>query len=482
MSFNGTMPSGGMHGPSTYHNYLRVVLTSVMVFMMIIATPLFIRERSQPPIKYRSWTINLLSCGCSALCQFWKACYATGIYPSRNIYPYLEMVSDVLYMVVMCCFLPIFIRHYFLLRLPVLQKQLLSNQTMLDPVKYKQFSRELVLTKFFSGEKGTWMFFAINYIPCALITIILFFTTDVELIITRQPNHYSEYMTIMPVIQICISQIFLLWYAPRAPKDNFYIKIQFYIVTAISLANVIVTLALSIVRSPGMMRNFFLSTTIIQFLAVFIDLAVPLWFILTNKRYAVMVTKYRRYRSSKNSKGVTSGELDSKSVAQSLMRSTQVTSGEIISSTETGSKPEHSQVGNPTYNLHCILEKPSTYAAFCTFLSREFCMESLLFLEAVQKYKNEIKENFNLALVKSLSDKIRVDFIEPGAINEVNLPKKITSKVDDTLKGITEGNIPLEKAKKMYDHAEEHIEEMLILNHLRKFQASALYRNANAVV
>ncbi|EGF83946.1 expressed protein, partial [Batrachochytrium dendrobatidis JAM81] len=67
--------------------------------------------------------------------------------------------------ITVCSYGPIYLRHYYLLRLPVLQTQLFNYETMVDPEKYKKLSRSLVRTKFLSSEAGAWMFFAINFIP-----------------------------------------------------------------------------------------------------------------------------------------------------------------------------------------------------------------------------------------------------------------------------------------------------------------------------
>ncbi|KAJ1339436.1 hypothetical protein BSLG_005917 [Batrachochytrium salamandrivorans] len=113
--------------------------------------------------------------------------------------------------------------HYFLLRLPILQQNLLSHKIMLDPIKYRELSKALVKTSFGQAKKehgcSTWsMSFRV------LVMTFLFFTiSDKDMEILNMPTPISLYIGIM-LVEIVLS------------ADNFQIMIQFYFITGTTLA------------------------------------------------------------------------------------------------------------------------------------------------------------------------------------------------------------------------------------------------------
>ncbi|KAJ8324189.1 Regulator of G-protein signaling 7 [Batrachochytrium dendrobatidis] len=450
---------------------------TIMSILLIPAIPIFIHERSQPMIKYRSWTINIVACISITMCVVLDT-FRHVAYISYEAFPYVQLVENLLYIITACCFLPIYLRHYFLLRLPILQQNLLSHKTMLDPIKYRELSKALVKTKFLSSEKGAWMFYLVNVVPCLAMTFYFFTISDKDMEILNMPTPISLYIGIMLVIQIVLSAGFIFWYGPWSPKDNFQIMIQFYFITGTTLANVLVGLIKLLFPNPSVAKICLNLQTVCACLAVCINIVMPLQFIVNKRNHMIKLYHSSDQLSirSKSSLLLTPSEkissINSQKISQCLTDGRDLTLVNIGKSTPTTPTP-HIHFKS---NLQKILADPAVYTAFCTFLSREFSLESLLFIEAVKNFKIQVKDTLNIEMVEMFSNQIQDNFIQPDSVNEVNLPKKIINQINSTLQDILKGEISIERAITIYDHAADHIDQMLTVNHLRKFQASDLYR------
>ncbi|KAJ8324184.1 hypothetical protein QVD99_008518 [Batrachochytrium dendrobatidis] len=461
-----------------YENgYLTLALSLVMAIMLGPAILFFIRDHQQPMIKYRTWTLNILACISATVSLLCMGLINIGNLLEYKYVIFCEVFSNILFTIVVCSFFPTYLRHYFLLKLPVLQQQLLNSSTFSNPKKRADFFKNLVWTKFLSSERGAWTVFAINVLPCQIMTIYFSITADYDKWILNMPNDLSVYLGIMPLIQIVLSQVFLLWYGPRSPKDNYHIMTQFYIITGLTLADVMV-LAISNTQNSHAVSEICNSIfSILTFLAVFVDIVVPLQFLVTKKRYATDLSDSSTHQFRSRSKPH-SCKPNSISSRPEVLGTSKLGLDHESTVTDVPSNQTVPLNTSPTHMLQSIFEKPEIYSAFCTFLSREFAMESLLFIEAVKRYKSQLNENLTLSLVESLSDKIQLSFIEPNAVNEINLPKKTVDKLNAHLQEIINQVCPVHKALTVYDEAASYIEQMLVVNHLRKFHASTLFQKA----
>ncbi|EGF83947.1 hypothetical protein BATDEDRAFT_34005 [Batrachochytrium dendrobatidis JAM81] len=431
---------------------LKLVISSFHIVLIIICIPLFIRERKQPMIKHRSWTINILGC-----------------------------VTTTTYITPLCCFLPTYLRHYFLLQLPVLQTKLLDYDTMVDPEKYKIHSRALIQTKFLSSELGAWTFFLINSIPCFIILLYFLSITNLDKMALGLPNPTDASTTYIGLAQLVVSGVFLLSYGPRSPKDNFQIMTQFYIVTALAIGVVLTSLIGIVSGNSNVIKICHIFSAVLVFLTVSVDLIIPLQFLLTNKRYKLspirLSTGALKKRSVKKPGHSMRVQVN---LSQENALSNGISSGEGATSEGSRSVKSQSSCAGKVANFSVpkILADPILYDAFCVYLAREFSMESLLFIEAVRWYKKQITASPTRDNIIALSEKIHNEFIAPNSVNEVNLPKKDVMRLDRELQSILEGESSLASTLAVYDQAAAHIEQMLTLNHLRKFVASSIFREA----
>ncbi|KAH6590939.1 hypothetical protein BASA50_008939 [Batrachochytrium salamandrivorans] len=284
------------------------------------------------------------------------------------------------------------------------------------------------------------------------------------------------------VLQIFFSIVFLLWYGPRSPKDNYHIMTQFYIITVITLVSVAINLISEVSQNQSIFSLCNSFSDILAFLAIVVDIVVPLQFLFTKTRYHMDVSPSQlealiideAVGSSHRVHGDTN--LKDKSYSESQNK---IFKSAYHSPVDTGQNAcqLHRSV---KYTLDRILAEPTLYQAFCVFLSHEFSLESLLFIEAVKSYKEKVKQNPSKATVELLSTKLYDDFIAPNSVNEVNLPKRIATKLEGELYVMIDCDMDMDKAIAIYDCASTHIHQMLISNHLRKFLASSLFKNATS--
>ncbi|KAH9277203.1 hypothetical protein BASA83_000065 [Batrachochytrium salamandrivorans] len=451
--------------------------------MIVVCTPLFIIERQQPMVKYRSWTINILACIAATVRMFTEAWMCMDGWVIKSMVPTALFIRTICYMLPVCCFLPTYLRHYYLLRLPVIQTELLNQNRYTQDGNHRRLCPLLQRTKFMSSEIGSWVFLAINLIPSLILTVHALLLTDMSDLWLGLPNPTQRFLAILSTVQLTVAQGFLLWYGPRSPKENFHIMIQFYIVTAITLANAGVS-AIELFSSNSLIKFVCRELGIIlTFLAIVVNLAIPLQFLVTKKRYrtdwsnstfTTLNKREKRVVSSKSMQQISYPDISSSVVTNINASMGQVRSGNM-------SSPVSPSTCLVNYSIQRIMADAELRVAFCQFLSREFSIESLLFIETVKMYKAQISQAPTKENISALSEMIHEEFIAPNSVNEIILPKKIVTKINGELYVVIECSLNIEQAISIYDDAAEYIEQMLVLNHMPKFLASSIFRSATAV-
>ncbi|KAJ8331290.1 hypothetical protein O5D80_000224 [Batrachochytrium dendrobatidis] len=463
---------------------LKLTLSSIEIVMVIICIPLFLRERNQPMIKYRSWTINILACMSATICNIADACMSMDQWVPYDYFPLIIYIRTITYIIPMCCFMPTYLRHYFLLQLPILQTKLLDYETVVSPEKYRELSKALKRTRLLSNERAAWIFFAIIFSVTMCIGLWVLHKANFDSIALSLTNDVDTFISFMSLFHVIVASVFLLSYGPRSPKENFQIMNQFYTVTALTTASLLFSVSLVFNLNPTASYVCHTLGTVLPAAAVIVDLAIPLQFLITNKRYKLELTRNSRSKSSLWLKQASNStrSADSSQVDTIERVSTYSYNNDSPATSPTAMIPHTAikQRKNMSYTIARIIADPTLHDAFCKYLAMEFSMESLLFIEAVKIYKEKVKESPITETVMKLSIKIAAEFIIPNSVNEVNLPKKIVLKLNTELAAALEGEFDMKKASAVYDDAAEHIEQMLALNHLRKFQTTSLFKNATA--
>ncbi|KAH6602725.1 hypothetical protein BASA61_000814 [Batrachochytrium salamandrivorans] len=464
------------------YGVFKMCFAILQIVLIVICIPLFIHERKQPMVKYRSWIVNILACVGATMSILMDGCVSMDYWVPYRMIPVVYYIRAICVLMAGCAFLPTYVRHYFLLRLPVLQTKLLDYDTMMDPDKYKALSRSLIRIKFLSSETFAISFYATNFFICLFLLIYYFTITDFDMMILGLSNPADTYLANISVVQISLSLVFLLSYGPWSPKDNFQIMTQFYIVTILALLNCMSTIIGTISSSIETANIFYAVSVIFSSLAVMVDLAVPLQFLLVN-------SSYKRHKTNSLHTETHKGHIMSSSSLFSARMSPSKTLGHISSTADPfasntlTSSPKLASghvVKSSHYPVSRIIADAALRAAFCKYLSREFSMESLVFIETVKRFKEQVRISPTTETVEIISDKIMTEFIYPNSVNEVNLPEKTVTRLKARLTLFIEGGLDIESTVLIFDEATEYIEKMLTLNHLTRFQASQMFRDATS--
>ncbi|KAH6565838.1 hypothetical protein BASA50_000060 [Batrachochytrium salamandrivorans] len=462
------------------YGIFKLSLAIIQTLLILICTPLFIHERRHPMVKYRSWTINLLACAAATASLLMDACLSMDHWVSYHMLPVFSYIRIIGVVMASCVFVPTYVRHYYLLQLPILQTQLLDYETMMDLDKYKALSRSLVRIKFLSSEKFAFSFFSINFILCLIVTLYGLAATDFDLLALGHSTPGDSYSINISIAQVGVSLVFLLSYGPWAPKDNFQIMNQFYIITLLTMLNCFAAVIGLVSGSISINEISITISSFCGFLAIVIDLAIPLQFMVNGSRYRTRVAKLDGIKLNNNKVAVSSPSYRMRTSptnqyheGETMIELTSAGSSSLESTLDEG---RTSQVGQ--YTISGILADKVLRTAFRKFLAREFAMESLLFIEAVRRYKERIQALPTKSTIEAMTDMIMTEYILPSSVNEVNLPKSTVTKLNIQIAASLTGVLDLEATVAIFDEAVLHIEQMLVLNHLRRFQVSSLFRDA----
>ncbi|KAI8925020.1 hypothetical protein BC831DRAFT_462963 [Entophlyctis helioformis] len=468
----------GQFGP------LKLSFAIAQVAVLLVCAPIIIAHRDHPVIKFRSWSVNItmvvLLCISSFAISIPSFDYAVPYNHARMWYMAQSIAS--------CCILPGFIatylRHYFLLHLPVVQAQLLDHQTMVDPDKYKSLSMQLTRIRLLSSERGAWLFYLPHAAIVASLAIWLSLATDIDAAFLGKQNLLDTGKSGIYVLEVLIATVGLFYYLPKAPKDNLYIKHQLYTLQLLTDATVLQAAAALVFKGDAAVLTNQILTASISLCLTIVDLVVPVLLLYFGHSYEINLTKSKSQAGagwSVSSKGEADGSTASNGSINSLSSPALSTkSGVLMNPDPKTPKLGGGSGGGGNLTIPRILDDETLKAAFAKYLAREFSMESLLFIEAVRHYRSLLQKNakFTAKDVSDMCAKIVQEFMEPNSINEVNLPKIVTDKTLREIEAVSEGISELHAARHLFDHAADHIANMLAVNHIRKFQASQIYKEA----
>ncbi|KAI8925021.1 hypothetical protein BC831DRAFT_462965 [Entophlyctis helioformis] len=488
-----------------FGNFGTIKLTFVCINALVLAclVPLFVYHREQPMIKYRSWTLGIVGV---VVMLVKNTLNMARSFDHFMTYEQVRITIVIEYLAVACVipmYISLYLRNYFLLQLPVVQAQLLDQSSMVDPEKYKAISKRLTRMRVLSSEFGAWLFYVPHAIVLMIIIVMLSLKTDFDAILLEKPNLLDLARSILYVSEFTISTIWLLYYLPRAPRDNFFIRHQLYIYQWSANIVILEQFSAQLVKTkPGVavFDEIFISAS-----AVFntcVSIGLPLCFIYCGGfRYRLKIsvgsiTRLSTVKSSGSQQsslngadGLTPLRSNEQSVPQRGM--TTSASGSELSGQAGGVVGVPGLHRSPTANsgfarktpmamaLDVVLRDEKLKAAFAKYLAREFAMESLLFIEAVHHYKiAQASGAHGQQEIVDMCNKIVEEFIDPNAMNEINLPKIVRDKTLREIEAVSDGTAEDHRARHVFDDATGHIEAMLAINHIRKFQASPLYKAA----
>ncbi|KAI8925022.1 hypothetical protein BC831DRAFT_415521 [Entophlyctis helioformis] len=464
---------------------LKLFIGVFQLVTLAICSYYFIRDREQPMIKYRSWSINLWAVFWVVVGNLTDGSLSMDGWVSYSNLRLCIFVRTIAGMLVMPSFLAIFLRHYFLLRLPIVQAELLDHKTMVDPDKYKLIRAKLERVKFLSTEYAAWYFYLPNAVVTTGIVAFLYSRADIDRIAVGYPTPADQTRSWILLAQIVVAAGWFFIYMRTAPKDNFYIKEQFWALTIITIISLGQSAVLNLFKTPIIAPIIGVISACLSVTTILIDIAVPTY-LVNRTRYKLTWTPRA---STKNRDGSSVGGGSRPSVLARDVGASSSTSE--TASGVTGGDSQRSSVAAPAHmaprktvslTIPKILADPTMREAFCRYLAREFSMESLLFIEAVKQFRESFSANAAPGArtpenVRAACAKMMAEFVTANSVNEVNLPKKCVDRIKASIESVVDGTIDPDKYGNIFDDGAEHIQAMLALNHLRKFQTSQIYKD-----
>ncbi|KAL2917020.1 Regulator of G-protein signaling 20 [Polyrhizophydium stewartii] len=509
---NGTA-SDGMAYPPRFDDYgtLKLATAGAETLILMVCAPLFVVHKRQPVIRYRSWSVNLFSVSLWVASHWFEAALSLDGWVNQSTLRYVVALKAACVMAVLSSYHAIFIRHYYLLRLPVIQAEMLDYDTIMDPQRYDAARNEVENVKRLSTEAAAWRF----YLPHMFVVVgtILAFAVTMDLDeYVRSPAStvFSRVRAGLYLFETLSSTMILLLYLPRAPNENFRIKTQFNAMAIASIGIAGITTFRQTVF-PNDDSSTFLSVTIVG-----IDLVVPIVLIYSGSKYKVnSSTEVLRSKlaeqnialgdvSGRRSTGSNSGASSGSGPGIAAMLSPYTPVGgtalpqalgvnmqafarpvprpESVIAFNSMPRPSSDVLANLT--IPRILVDPMLRDAFERYLRLELSLENMLFIEAVRRYKTVVMSaSATDRHIKNEAENIIHDFIRPLSVNEVNLPTPIISKLKIVYSSQIESarTVPREIALRLFDEAGEHIHYVLSVNHLQRFKSSTIFRQTFSV-
>ena len=445
------------YGSGTFSPALYASIVAVDVVLLVIGTTLFYINRHQPMIKFRSWAVNLTICFMLCSFEFVNALAEfEGVLTYDNAFIAFGMRDFFIFICVAGCPSVIF-RHFCLIKLPVIQKEFQDNRdtyTVEDKVK---LNRKLRIVKFFSTELGSW----VMMVPLALFNALIFTISmaytdkDDYLLTLRTPLRVALFATLSTEFVLAI--LLFWWCAVKGGNDNFYVKQQFGLMLLSSICAYFFGAMKSFTKNNVVSNAFTLVYHVFLMITIAVDVLIPLYFIYFKFRY--------KTRFAFNFNGYSAAPMMRKSHANDSMIERNKSTATFEKANNSG--PSISRKNTNRTNLQTVLNDPKLKEAFCKYLVQEFSLESLLFIEAVERFKKQFDAQKEQSVVVEI-EKIMNEFMKPSSINEVNLPRQISKTIQSEIDHMRETK-NFDKGSEVFDVALHHISEMLTINHVRKF-------------
>ncbi|KAJ3348227.1 hypothetical protein HDU91_006604 [Kappamyces sp. JEL0680] len=391
---------------------IRTTAFALNSIVFLVSAPLVAHYRRMNPIRFRTWSLTLL--GSASL---WLASGLDALYHLLGEkYSALLYSPYILWILSLGSLIPILIRHYFLLRASKLQ-QLISqggvgaNALIFDVIKLKAWT----------SESRTWLVFGATF--AAPLVVVL------ACISILPPEGFFFVINMILFVQSSFLVVFTGWYLVRSPMDNLGIKIQFLSAVALIFFYTMTVLVCYITKTNWIGAQ--LLASLIPCMVFVILVAWPV---------AVCIKMSREDRARPRSQILYHQQLGQPFVRTSQRR---------LSETP----------------LDSILSNPVLVEAFSKFLEREYCVENLLFLQEMQKYRSASESSdYSYSQVLNMRNELVAGFVAPSSPNQVNLPGTIVKPI-------------LEMARSPYDakssillfEAEQHVRQLVSENHLSRF-------------
>jgi hypothetical protein len=158
------------------------------------------------------------------------------------------------------------------------------------------------------------------------------------------------------------------------------------------------------------------------------------------------------------------GEMTPKKESETVVRKTTVDSlarkalsRSNLSSTSSDVDVQNGEQIEDVLDRILLSEKLS--ASFSRFLAREYCLEYLMFLQAVESYRYQFYDE-STVLLRQMKEQIIEEYLLPNAVNEIDVPARVQEKYWM--------NTPLQAD--LFLEVEAYVKQYLIEHHVSRFQ------------
>jgi ABC-type multidrug transport system fused ATPase/permease subunit len=398
------------------------VCAAMDLVIYMVCTPFFIIYRNEVPIKYRCPGIKILAATSAIISIAVRICH--DFWFSWEGFKAIERIG---WNVAAASLLPVFIRHYHLLR----KSKLLQEG-------------KLVTFSYYATVRGAWFVYLIcASVPICTLIIIAFVVPPDQVL-----NRIGDATSILMLAQCVIAGLFLAWYIFGAKRDSLHIKTQF--ITFMVFATLYAGVALLVTLfGIGEIEKILLAIIVPTILLV-IDFALP------------VIVSIRLQRMNKQT--VHSIEDTNKTEGETVVRKTTVDSLARKALSRSNISSKASDVDDQTVEpiedlLDQILLSEKLSASFSRFLAREYCLEYLMFLQAVESYRYNFYDE-STVLLRQMKEQIIEEYLLPNAVNEIDVPARVQEKYWM--------NTPLQAD--LFLEVEAYVKQYLIEHHVSRFQ------------
>ena len=129
--------------------------------------------------------------------------------------------------------------------------------------------------------------------------------------------------------------------------------------------------------------------------------------------------------------------------------------------------------------LDMILKNSKLKYLFVKHLAREFCVENILFVEAVNEYKAGFDHDMSRDELRRQCNNIIKTFLKPNAVNEINVPAadmKATMDAVNCLFVTDDKVVSMDDACVVFDKLLEHVKVILVSDQIPKFKKSSVLK------
>ncbi|KAI8923722.1 hypothetical protein BC831DRAFT_23799 [Entophlyctis helioformis] len=432
------------------------VAFAVQATLLLLGVPAMAYFRHETAIASRTWTLRIVSFALQISAAILDLAVTVNRTMDAATYRRIFMIRFALAPIILATYLPLFVRHYSVLRTTRLQAELskqVGDTGFLDEQKAVSLRKQVSLSRQLSSERASWLVFATLAAVVIAITASIDSTFSMANFDANVHTGYEVIVNILGVVILGVTTLFLASYIFSAPNDNYHMKSMIIALIVIRDASMIVQFAANNAPSDVFVVVDYCEVFILPILVYIVEIVLPLLVVVRNKRIKVEVSVPSKER-----------------LAQRRMSIVPPPS-QRLSSSSAGAGGGNGEI-TAAHILQIILTTADLNEAFEKFMAKEYCLENLLFLRTIEKY-NRVVAIGSVQEAAQLRNYIANEFIATKSPNELNIPSMLRK---ECLEEIEQANKARDIGRTVFYDAEEHVRHIVIANSLARFQKTDVYK------